>query len=172
MLDLINRLTGVNRKVTLMLSIFCLLMAMFFVSADAIARKMGITVPGAISITELFISGLVFGGIVFAQTNQTHLHVGVLDVFMTRSGRLVTDLLGLFVGLVSTGLIAWFGALQAFDSYKVNEIAESTIDFPLWPSRFILAFGSALLCIQFILDGMRLILTRKERETQTLDSAT
>jgi len=172
MLAVAARLTAINRRTTLVLSLICLIMAMLFVSADAISRKFGFTVPGAVSITELFISGLVFGGIVYAQTNRTHLHVGLLDAVLSRRGRMMTDLFGLAVGFLATATIAWFGFLQAIDSWLDNEIAESSIDVPLWPSRLVLAAGSALLCLQFVLDAAGLILTRSGQETRTLDSAT
>ena len=61
MLTVVDRLTALNRQVTLNLSAFCLVLSMLVVSADAIGRKLGITVPGAVSITELFIAGMVFG---------------------------------------------------------------------------------------------------------------
>lgn len=163
MLAIVERLTATNRRITLSVSIVCLVLAMFLVSADAIGRKLGVTVPGAYSITELFISGLVFGGIVYAQANNIHLYVGMLDNVLPPIGRLLTDLLGLLVGFVATWLIAWFGFQTAIDSWNVGEISESTIDVPVWPSRFILAIGSLLLCLQFVLDGLRLVLTYKGR---------
>ena len=107
MLTIVDRLTALNRQVTLNLSAFCLVLSMLVVSADAIGRKLGITVPGAVSITELFIAGMVFGGIVFAQTNNMHLYVGLLDSALPPIGRLLTDLLGLLIGFVSTAFIAW-----------------------------------------------------------------
>ena len=131
---------------------------MLVVSADAVGRKLGITVPGAVSVTELFIAGLVFGGIVYAQTNNFHLYVGLLDNALPPIGRLLTDLLGLLIGFIATAFIAWFGFLTAIDSWQVGEISESTIDVPVWPSRFILAVGSALLCLQFVLDGLHRVL--------------
>lgn len=155
MLTVVDRLTAFNRQVTLNLSAFCLVLSMLVVSADAIGRKLGITVPGAVSVTELFIAGMVFGGIVFAQTNNMHLYVGLLDSVLPPIGRLLTDLLGLLIGFVSTAFIAWFGFLTAIDSWEVGEISESTIDVPVWPSRFILAIGSLLLCLQFVLDAIR-----------------
>ena len=159
MLAIIERLTTLNRRISLQVSVACLVVAMLLVSADAIGRKLGVTVPGAYSLTELFIAGLVFGGIVYAQIIKIHLHVGLLDNALPPIGRLLTDLFGLLIGLVSTALIAWFGFLSAVDSWGVGEISESTIDVPVWPSRFILAIGCLLLCLQFILDGLRRVLT-------------
>ena len=158
MLAIVDRLTALNRRVTLNVSAFCLVLSMLVVSADAIGRKLGITVPGAVSVTELFIAGMVFGGIVFAQTNNIHLYVGLLDAALPPIGRFLTDLLGLLIGFISTAFIAWFGLLSALDSWDVGEISESTIDVPVWPSRLILAIGSALLCLQFVLDGLRCML--------------
>jgi TRAP-type C4-dicarboxylate transport system permease small subunit len=173
MLKVVNTLTAINRKVMLTLAMICLILAMVLVSADAISRKFGVTVPGAVSITELLIAGLVFGGIVYAQTAGVHLYVGLLDGVLSETAILVTDLIGLLAGFISIGIMGWYGFLQAIDSWEFNEIAESAIDVPLWPSRFLLAVGCLLLCLQFILDAVRLILSReKRRAIISLDSAT
>ncbi len=173
MLKFVDTLTAINRRIMLGVSMVCLILAMILVSADAISRKFGFTVPGAVSITELLIAGLVFGGIVYAQTAGVHLYVGLLDGLLPRSGILLTDLIGLLAGFVATAFVGWFGFLQAIDSWTFNEIAESAVDVPLWPSRFVLAVGCLLLCLQFVLDALRIILKREERHAKiALDSAT
>jgi TRAP-type C4-dicarboxylate transport system permease small subunit len=155
------------------LSIVCLVLAMILVSADAITRKFGYSLPGGVPITELFIGGLVFGGIVYAQATGVHLYVGLLDGLLPRAGILATDYFGLLLGFVSTGLIAWYGFAQAYDSWILHEVAEGKIFAPYWPSRLVLAIGSLLLCLQFVLDAARLYLTgEKHRSTINVDSAT
>lgn len=173
MLKLVDRLTDLNAKAMLSLSIVCLLLAMILVSADAIARKIGIVLPGGVPITELFIAGLVFGGIVYAQATGVHLYVGLLDHLLPRAGILMTDYFGLFLGFVATALITWYGFAQAYDSWVLHEVADGKIDVPYWPSRLVLAIGSLLLCLQFVLDAIRLSITgEKHRATINVDSAT
>ncbi len=173
MLRTVDRLTDINRKLTLGLSIVCLVLAMLLVSADAISRKFGYVLPGGVPITELLIAGLVFGGIVYAQTTGVHLYVGLLDRVLPRQGLIVTDLLGLFLGFASTALIAWFGFLQAANSWMVHEVSRSSIEVPYWPSRAVLAVGSTLLCLQFVLDAIRLLLTGEDNRSKgRVDTAT
>jgi TRAP-type C4-dicarboxylate transport system permease small subunit len=159
MLKLVDRLTEINARAMLGLSIVCLLLAMILVSADAITRKFGYTLPGGVPITELFIGGLVFGGIVYAQTTGAHLYVGLLDGLLPRWGLIATDYFGLLMGFVATALIAWYGFAQAYDSWLVHEVEEGKINVPYWPSRLVLGLGSLLLCVQFVLDAMRLHLS-------------
>ncbi|MCP8937758.1 TRAP transporter small permease [Alsobacter sp. SYSU M60028] len=173
MLKLVEKLTDLNARFMLGLSIICLLLAMVLVSADAISRKFGYALPGGVPITELFVAGLVFGGIVYAQANGVHLHVGILDGVLPRRGIVLTDYFGLLVGFVAIGIITWYGFAQAFDSWLSHEASDDKIKVPFWPSRFVLALGSLLLCLQFVLDATRLYLTGKmHRSLGNVDSAT
>jgi len=158
MLAAIVKISELNRVVLLTVSVVCLILAMGLVSADAIMRKVATPIPGAIPFTELLVSGLVFFGIVVAQSSGLHLNVTIIDRTLSPLNRLCCDLLGLGITLFVTMLIGWFGALQTFDSWMSNEVTESTIDVPVWPARFLLAFGCLLLAIEVLLNAIRLIL--------------
>lgn len=158
----IARLSGFNRAVLLGVSVLCLILAMVLVSADALLRKFGTPIDGAVPITELLISGLVFFGIVVAQASGLHLRVTVIDKALSPLGRLLCDLLGLLITFFVTLLIGWYGALQALDSWVSNEITESAVDIPVWPARLMLVLGCALLCLQVLLDAAQCLLSYPE----------
>jgi TRAP-type C4-dicarboxylate transport system permease small subunit len=158
MLAAIVKISELNRLVLLTVSVVCLILAMGLVSADAIMRKLATPIPGAIPFTEFLVSGLVFFGIVVAQSSGLHLNVTIIDKALSPLNRLCCDLFGLGITLFVTVLVGWFGTLQTLDSWMSNEVTESTIDVPVWPARFLLAFGCLLLALEVILNAIRLIL--------------
>jgi TRAP-type C4-dicarboxylate transport system permease small subunit len=56
------------------------------------------------------------------------------------------------IGLAFFGLLAWTGWQEAFYSWDLGEATMGTIRFPLYPARFMLAFGVSLLVVQLLLD--------------------
>ncbi len=101
-------------------------------------------------------------GIVFLQVAHTHRKgemirsdglLGVISAAMPRFGALL-DLLAIFAGAGVSLLLAWAvwpKALRAFHRGEMEGIA-GHFQMPVWPFLTIVAVGSALLALSFLLD--------------------
>ena len=68
------------------------------------------------------------------------------------SGKNPPDVLQFALGAILFGLIARYTWPAAIHAFNVGEYATGIINFPLWPARFILAFGVTLMTVQCLFD--------------------
>ncbi len=109
-------------------------------------------VPAAFEFMATMMVVCVFLAVSLAQARRTHIRVEVLVNHLPHPLQKLADL---FRHLICMGFfmsIAWFGALSAIHSFNVGEYAPGIINFPIWPARFFLAFGAALISIQCMID--------------------
>src|SRR5699024_11090837 len=64
----------------------------------------------------------------------------------------------LMIGVL--GIFWWFALQSALFSYARSESSYGLVNFPLWPSRFVVAFGLGLLWLQLFADGLLMIIRR------------
>jgi TRAP-type C4-dicarboxylate transport system permease small subunit len=75
--------------------------------------------------------------------------------------RIYIDIFNHAVCLLLMFLIAWMGTKKAFELKEVGE-ASPNLGIPEYPFVFFLVLGSAVMCIEYIRDLIRLILSLKE----------
>ena len=150
-----------NRLVTKLAVVFVacgsigLLLAMFISVADVFGTQMGRPVPGALEFTESTMVLVVFGGIAFAQIRRAHIRVELLYLNAGPKLRSAMDIFTSLAGIVFFSLLAWQGGVEALYSWEINEATSGLIRFPLWPARWLLVAGSALMILQLVLDLWR-----------------
>ena len=140
------------------LSGFALLLMMVVGALDVVGTNLDIIgipsapVPAAFEFMATMMVVCVFLAVSLGQARRTHIRVEVLVNKLPMPLRKLVDL---FRHLISMGFfisIAWFGGLSALHSFNVGEYAPGILNFPIWPARFFLAFGAALISIQCTID--------------------
>ena len=140
------------------LSGIALLMMMTVGALDVIGTNLdilGITsqpVPAAFEFMATMMVVSVFLAVSLGQARRTHVRVEVLVDKLPPPLRKLANLFRYLVSMGFFAAIAWFGALSALHSFNVGEYAPGIINFPIWPARFFLAFGSMLISIQCMID--------------------
>ena len=94
---------------------------------------------------------IVFLAFPYAESKGKHVKIEFLDRFLSPRQISALDTLACLVGVLIFSLITWQGWLQAMHSLQVDERMIATIRFPLYPAKFLLVFGAALLTIQFLI---------------------
>lgn len=132
---------------------FGMLASTFLGTADVIGTQFfGQPVHGALELTESTMVVIVFGALTYAQIRRNHIRV---ELFYTRVGPRAQGLMDVFsdlMALVFFGLLFWQASFEAVFSFGIDESTFGLIRIPLWPARFILAGGTALLIIQLLFD--------------------
>lgn len=109
-------------------------------------------VPAAFEFMATMMVVSVFLAVSLGQARRAHIRVELLVNKLPNSLRKGADLLRYGFSLAFFALIAWFGCLNAIHSFGVGEYAPGIVNFPIWPSRLVLAFGASLISIQCALD--------------------
>lgn len=136
-----------------------LLAMMLLTTADVIGRYIfNKPIVGAFEITEFLVLILIFSFIGYTQGEKGHISVDLVFSRFPKRAQIFIDLFNHSICLVVVGLIAWMGVQQGLELKEVAE-RSSNLGIPRYPFAFFLAFGSAVMCIEFIRDLMRLAMS-------------
>ena len=127
--------------------------SMFLGTADVVGTQfLGVPVPGALEITESTMVLIVFGALAFAQMQRAHIRVEILHGYAGPRTKAFMDAVTHLVALVYFALLAWQGYGEALYGWEIRESTLGYIRFPLYPARWLLVLGTALLLLRLALD--------------------
>jgi TRAP-type C4-dicarboxylate transport system permease small subunit len=129
-----------------------MLVSMFLGVADIVGTQvLLIPVPGPRELTESTMVLIVFGALAYAQIRRAHIRVELVYFQMPPRVRAVMDVITDLAAIAFYGLILQQAIGEAQYSLQINEATVGLIRFPLWPARFVLAAGCALMILQLFL---------------------
>ena len=137
----------------LLLGAVGMIASMFLGTADVVGTKfLAWPVPGALEVTESTMVLIVFGALAYTQERRGHIRVEFLYNFGGPRAKSFMDATTHLLALVFFALLGWQAIDQAIYSWEINEATLGTIRFPLYPARFLLFIGTALLIVQLTRD--------------------
>lgn len=131
-----------------------LMAVMLLVVANVLLRYLfNMPIGGTLELTEGALPFIIFLSLAMTQYEGGHIKV----VLLTRKlpERLQRALLVLAM-LAGAALFAWAtyaGWKLTAKSIAIGEIERGSIRYPLWPVKGVIAFGMALLTVQFLIDA-------------------
>ena len=130
-----------------------MLASMAICVADVVGTNMfDWPVPGTLEFTESTMVLIVFGALAFTQDKRGHIRVELLYMLFGPRVQSLLDMLTHLVALVFFALLAWYSFGELAYSWEIGEATMGTIRFPLYPARFLLVLGAALLLLRLALD--------------------
>lgn len=147
--------TWVQRLALLLLLLGALgmIISMFLGVADVVGTKfLGMPVPGALEVTESTMVLIVFGALAYTQSRRGHIRVEILYNYAGPRGKSFMEAFTHLFAFVYFALLAWQGFNEVLYSWEIREATMGTVRFPLYPARFLLFIGTALLLVQLALD--------------------
>jgi len=137
----------------LLLGTVGMFVSMFLGVADVVGTKfLGLPVPGTLEITESTMVLIVFGALAYTQERRGHIRVELLYNHAGPRGKSFMEAVTHLLALVYFVLLCWQGIGELRYSWEIREATMGTIRFPLYPARFLLVVGTALLIVQLALD--------------------
>ncbi|GGH45057.1 TRAP transporter small permease subunit [Frigidibacter albus] len=128
---------------------------MTIVVANVVARyAFNSSVPGAMELTEGALPLIIFLSLALTQFHGGHIRVSMLTDRLPRTLSQALLVLALLAGAVLFGWAAWAGWLSAEKSLAIGEMKRGSIRYPVWPIKFAVSFGMALLTVQFLIDAL------------------
>ncbi|HTO50579.1 MAG TPA: TRAP transporter small permease [Burkholderiales bacterium] len=109
-------------------------------------------VPGTLEITESTMVLIVFGALAYTQEKRSHIRVELLHGYMSPRMKSFMDALTHALAFVFFVLLGWQSIGELTYSWEIRESTMGAIRFPLYPARFLLTAGTALLIAQLALD--------------------
>lgn len=133
-----------------------LILMMFLGAFDVILGKFfNKPIPGTFEATEALMVVGAFMAIAYNQSKRGHISVELITSRLTGSTRIIFDLISYFFSFAFFLLIAWQGWKYGLHSLKVLEYESGLINFPVYPSKLLLALGASMITLQCLVDFMR-----------------
>jgi len=109
-------------------------------------------IHGTLELNMLLMSAIVFLGLAWTQSQRGHVRV---EVIISRTRPNMRSALNIICWAIAFTLflaITVGGTEEAINSVRLGENLWGVKKFPVWPGKILAAFGSGLLCIQFLID--------------------
>lgn len=121
-------------------------------TADAVLSVIGSRpIPGVFELTELALVLIIFMAQPFIILTGSHI---ALDLVAMPAGSLMNklrDVLTLLLGLLCYGVIAWTATQGFLESLAVRQATDGIVGIPVYPFKFMLAFGAAVTVVVIVL---------------------
>ena len=152
--DLLRKLGLLSRL--LRFAAAAVLFAMMLLTTADVAGRYLFNAPimGTFEITEFMMVCVVFFALAYTQSQKGHVAVDiVVNLFPEKIGRLI-DLLNFLVSFLVFSLITWMSVERGFE-VLANKDCSGTLSIPVYPFVFIVALGSAAMCIELAIDTFK-----------------
>jgi TRAP-type mannitol/chloroaromatic compound transport system permease small subunit len=130
-----------------------MMLSMLICVADVTGTNFfGYPVNGTLEITESTMVLIVFGALAYTQEKRGHIRVELLHGFMSPRVQSFMDLVTHILAFIFFALLGWQSISELAYSWQMREATMGSIRFPLYPARFLLTAGTALVVAQLAFD--------------------
>jgi TRAP-type C4-dicarboxylate transport system permease small subunit len=152
-LHLIFNLYSVVRYTAGIAASVCIFLMVSTIVPDSIGRFFfNKPLYGTLELNMLLMSAIVFLSLAWTQSQRGHVRV---EIIISRTRPSLRSALNIFCWAIAFVLflaITIGGTEEAVHSVMIGENLWGVKKFPVWPGKILAAFGSGLLCIQFLID--------------------
>ncbi len=97
---------------------------------------------------------IVFLALAYTQLKGGHIRVVLLTRFLPVARQHLFFFVALMIGCLFFGWASYGTLTTAIESFEVGERTWGNVPYPVWPLKFMISFGLALLSVQFLLDSI------------------
>lgn len=126
-------------------------------------------ITGTLELTESALPLIVFLSLGLTQAHGGHIKVVLLTQRMSGTGARLAAVLAMLAGALFFGWAAWAGWNMSVKSLAIGELERGSIRFPIWPVKFAVFFGLALIAIQFLLDALWIAVGGKTETSEVME---
>ena len=149
----IGRLYRTVRYTSGIVASICIFIMVCTIVPDSIGRFFfNKPLYGTLELNMLLMSAIVFLSLAWTQSQRGHVRVEILISKTSPNSQVILNMICWILGFVFFLAITIGGTSDAIHSVIIGENLWGVKKFPLWPGKILAAFGSALLCIQFLID--------------------
>ena len=129
---------------------------MFPISVDVILRyAFNKPLHGTYQLAEFMMVGAVYLSIAYVQLHREHIRLELATSWMHPKYQLMLDIFGQLIGMAIFSIIAWQSGIIAWQSWITDDYTMGIVEWPLWPAKVAVSYGSGLLVLQILSDTVR-----------------
>ena len=129
---------------------------MLLTSGDVVGRYIGYPIKGTYDVAGLLGALVVALPLGYTQMLKRHVAMEFMETHGSRLIRTVTSVIVSLLGIGVYALIAWRCFLLGSKFWAVGRVSD-TIEIPIYPFVYVVAFGCALNCLVLLIDLYKLL---------------
>lgn len=150
-----QRLLDYLTNALMMIGAVCILMMMLQVMAEVTLRTFfKQTIPGTEEmVSAYYMIGCAFTPLAWVQRQKGHVMVEIFTLWLKPRAAALMDCLVYLACAIAIGIFAYAGFDKAMAMMEQEEILIGTIDVVVWPSRWLVPVGLALMLAYLVLQA-------------------
>jgi C4-dicarboxylate transporter DctQ subunit len=144
-------------------SVAALIGMMLLTSSDVVLRYMGYPIKGTFDIVGLLGTVVVALPIAYTQILGRHIATDFMGSRGNQVVRTINNSIVCLLGIGTYALIAWQCSLLGTKLWRIGRVSD-TIEIPLFPLVYVVAFGCALNCFVLLVDFYNLFAKSGRKE--------
>lgn len=107
-------------------------------------------------VAVIYMVATIYLSLAHVQAGRSHIIVELFTQRMSDRGKLKLDTVCGLLTAIYLGLMAWMGAMSAWQKTLIGETQDATFfEVPVWPSRWVLVVGTAFAALLAIVQVLR-----------------
>ena len=153
---------GKVEKALLYIAVGLLWVMVFWGTAHVVGRYLfSSPIAGTGEGSQLLMAGVALLCLGYVQSTKGHISVDILVSRYPVRLQTIFTLIGLLLTIVVFALIAWRSTIIAIDMLDRGRMLASFPTIPVWPFRLMVPFGASILCLESIIQAVRLLADMK-----------
>lgn len=149
--DIIEKISRFSKFLSYVAGMVLIAM-MLLTTADVAGRYLfNMPILGVFELTEYMMVCLVFCSLAYTQSKKAHVAVDILATLIPPQGRRAVDIINYLLSFFVLALITWKSIERGFEVMATKEFS-AILQIPVYPFMFLVALGSAALCIEYLKD--------------------
>lgn len=134
-----------------------LALMVLLITADVVLRYFfNRPIKGSYELVEFMMVALVFLGLAYTQVEKGHISITLLTAKLSSAHQAVIHSATYLLCLFTFILITWRSIIHA-EALRADGITSAILLIPNYPFMWLVAFGSAILCLVFLIDALKSI---------------
>ncbi len=161
--NIIIRISIICNRVGTTLILFMMLLTTLDVILRGTLKR---PITGAFEATQLMMLMVIALGLSYTQYRKGHVSVSLVTSHFSPGAKDITDI---FIKLICIGiyaLISWQAIAAGLRQYAANTVINDVVRAPIYPFYYMLAFGTIVLCLVFVLDIIDTLHSLQKRLSQ------
>jgi TRAP-type transport system small permease protein len=131
------------------------LLLTFFTVSDSLLRNLfNRSILGTHELIEFTMAIFVFFSLAYTEIEKRHVSIDILYNRLPQGVQAIFHILAVFFSLTIFSLITWQTFLYGIEMWQ-NRTISPTLNIPLYPFVFVVAFGTGMLCAVLLVNFLK-----------------
>jgi TRAP-type C4-dicarboxylate transport system permease small subunit len=148
---------AILHKINQILSAFCgwlMLAMMIFLVIDIFSRTIAKPIQGMTELTVFVMMVAIYLGLARCEENKEHVQLEIVVNFLPASRKKFIEFFVYLLALATVSILLYALTKNTITSFQSGEALPGTVEFRIWPVKFIMLIGLVFYWIQTLMNAL------------------